>query len=89
MSIAGQTIDVTNDIGIALQQPYSMIDASFAASIIETREEKCLTRLVHPSSLTVCTCKGGTLNVPGMLPLSKSIGIIMTPNSDTPNSSRV
>jgi len=90
VTIAGQTIYATNDVGVGgSPQPYSMIDASFAATLAELQEGNRLTRLVDPSPLIVCTCKGDIMNVAGMLPPSKPISIIMAPNSDAPNSNRV
>jgi len=89
VKIAGQTIYATNDIGTSVSQPYSMIDASFAATLTELQDKKRLTRLVDPSPLVVCTCGGGAMNVAGMLPPSKSIDIIMAPDSEKPNSKRV
>jgi len=89
VQISGQTIYATNDIGTAVSQPYSMIYASFAATLTELQDKKRLTRLVDPSPLVVCTCKGDTMNVPGMFPPSKSIDIIMAPDSEKPNSNRV
>lgn len=73
MTIAGQQVYATNYImtSCSPKQPYSMIDASFAATLIELREGNRRTRIVDPLPLIVCTCNGDNMNVAGMLPPSK------------------